>query len=372
MGTAKGAPSFARTIDTLAKNYDVVFISAHKQKYNKKNITTLPCTLGALDKLKSLPLLNYFLYPLWWLIWTRKAYRLGYRAVSGRQPALVYAYEVQAVLPAKWLASQLRRPLVTRFQGTKLQIANLRSLLYKIKYFDHIIALKTPADLVIMTNDGTQGDQVLHALGNKSATRFWLNGVEPPLKQNNEQIKQTRLELGIKPQEKMILMVSRLVPWKRVDRMLKILPKIKDEYRLVVAGDGTEKASLEAMVHNEPVQFLGAVTQEKIDRLFAAADIFVSLYDLSNVGNPLLQAMQTGKAIVTLNNGDTKKFIDNTRGVLLPPNNSVKLANSLNNLITSSRLRRKLGLAAQKYAQQNFWSWQKRMTAETKELKKLL
>ena len=42
------------------------------------------------------------------------------------------------------------------------------------------MALKTPADLYVMTDDGTQGDRVLARLNpaSKQKTRFWRNGLD--------------------------------------------------------------------------------------------------------------------------------------------------------------------------------------------------
>jgi len=69
---------------------------------------------------------------------------------------------------------------------------------------------------------------------------------------------------------------------------------------------------------SDAVRFEGAVPQEEVRRYLWAADVFLSLNELSNVGNPLLEAMACGKAIVTLDAGDTNELIhDAETGVLL-------------------------------------------------------
>jgi glycosyltransferase involved in cell wall biosynthesis len=64
--------------------------------------------------------------------------------------------------------------------------------------------------------------------------------------------------------------------------------------------------------------FEGAVQQQDVVRYLHAADVFLSLNDLSNVGNPLLEAMACGKPIVTVDSGTTGQLIhDGETGILL-------------------------------------------------------
>lgn len=377
MGKNKGAGSFYKTIEGFAKLGKVDFICHGKQIGLPKNVHCYAINTPFLDRLIGISLIKYIAYPIWWIIFNRKAKQISRKIIANSRPDIIYAYEIQSVPVSKNLSTKYNIPLVTRFQGTKLELDKIENWLYQIKYFDHILALKASADLIIMTNDGTQGEKILKKLGNKSKIiKFWLNGVEKPEDFLPMHIKRVRNQLGLQSQQKMMLMVSRLVGWKRVDRMISALPNIRGDYKLFIAGDGPEKFNLEKKVielgKSDQVEFLGAVKQEKIDKLMSVADIFVSLYDLSNVGNPLLQAMSYGKAIVTLNNGDTKQFIDNTRGVLLPSDKPDKLAESINKLLSDSKTRHWLGANAKKYAQENIWSWDERINAETKEVEKLI
>ena len=69
----------------------------------------------------------------------------------------------------------------------------------------------------------------------------------------------------------------------------------------------------------DAVRFEGAVPQADVLRYLWAADAFLSSNDLSNVGNPLLEAMACGKPIVTIDNGATGDLIrDGETGILLP------------------------------------------------------
>ena len=82
---------------------------------------------------------------------------------------------------------------------------------------------------------------------------------------------------------------------------------------MIIKGDGPERKILEQLSNKlgikQYIRFEGASPHNEVPKYFATADIFLSFYDWSNVGNPLLEAMMGGKCIVTLNNGDTGRFI---------------------------------------------------------------
>ena len=60
----------------------------------------------------------------------------------------------------------------------------------------------------------------------------------------------------------------------------------------------------------------------RIKNYFAVTDFFFSMYDLSNVGNPLLEAIRMNKIIFTLDNGDTTNWIKNEEnGFIFPVDN---------------------------------------------------
>ena len=146
---------------------------------------------------------------------------------------------------------------------------------------------------------------------------------------------------------------------------------------LVVVGDGPKREALEQLAEQlgvrEYVRFEGAVPHAEVPKYMAAADIFLSFYDWSNVGNPLLEAMMAGKCIVTLNNGDTGDFVRNgENGILLDYEDLPNLPRVINKLLADEYLRLYLGANARKFAKQHFWSWKERLDAEIKEVKKLL
>ncbi len=76
---------------------------------------------------------------------------------------MFYGYEIFGVPVAFRLAKRYKRPVVSRFQGTILA-PKIGKRLWKIRFWEHIKAFRTPADIIVMANDGTQGDKVLEIL----------------------------------------------------------------------------------------------------------------------------------------------------------------------------------------------------------------
>ncbi|TEB08211.1 GDP-mannose-dependent alpha-(1-6)-phosphatidylinositol monomannoside mannosyltransferase [Pelotomaculum schinkii] len=188
-----------------------------------------------------------------------------------------------------------------------------------------------------------------------------------------------RDKLNIAHTVPILLTVSRLAGWKRVDRAISAMPDVLKSFPncvLMIVGDGTERDKLQSLAKQlgieKSVIFTGAVKQKDVWKYYAIADIFLSLYDLSNVGNPLIEAMRYGKAIITLDIGDTYKVIKNEfNGILLPVNKSDRIAATIVYLLSDEKLRKYLGCNAQEYAKQNFWSWNERMNAELAVVNKL-
>ncbi len=303
--------------------------------------------------------------------------------VLRREPVdLLYAYEVHGALAARRLQRN-RLPAVARFQGTVMH-PHLGSPLRRLRRYEEILALRTPADLYIMTDDGTRGAEVLAGL-NPQATgklRFWRNGLDLDRLRpaDGERRAELRRALDLPGDAFVLLTASRLAAWKRVDRAIAALPEIvaaAPHALLVIVGDGEERASLERQAGElgvaQHVRFAGAVAQERVSDYMQAADALLALADLSNVGNPLLEAMCCGLAIVAVDAGDTKELIrDGETGRLLPSGDAALVARAVIGLVGDDAARQRVVAAARAYAQQHFWTWDERLQAELEEVERLV
>lgn len=378
MDNGKGAPSFHKTIEAyIQSGWKVTLISPDfgvettPELAGLNHLSFKPIFLS-LTKIKGVSFFGRLLHAIQGELCLLRLAQQVVRRAEGA--VIVYAYEVHGVKAGKRLAKEHQLPLVTRFQGTVLAPIPA-TLLNRIRKYPHFSALATKADLTIMTDDGTQGDQVLKRLNNRSTlVKFWRNGVDV----SREAIKSTdlavnlRTALKLEDTDRILLTVSRLAGWKRVDRAIVALAEIarqRDDVKLVIVGDGDEKENLQQLAKKlgvaQFVRFVGAVKQSDVRQYLEVADVFLSLYDLSNVGNPLLEAMACGKPIITLDVGDTRTLIHNEHnGFLMEVHELNKLPSKIEQLLDDQTIAQRLGTQAKITAEQAFWSWEARMKAE--------
>jgi len=373
------------TLRTYAeRGHKVHFICGNRSQeadYTHPNLRTYRFDCPEVKKFFSVRKIGFIFKSLWWLIFQVVSLAHALKIVwKGTRVDLAYGYETHGILAAFLLGKVFRAPIVSRFQGTHLKLL-MGKPFWKIRFWVPYLAMKIPADLVIMTNDGTEGDKVLEALGvDLGKARFWRNGVDK--RQASPGFERSGLisNLGLQPDDKILLAVSRLEKWKRLDRIITAMPallEMDERISLLIVGDGTARAGLEALSRELKVEdhviFLGAVPHDEISDFMQVADIFFSLYDVSNVANPLLEAMTHGKCIVTLDKGATSELIKNeVTGVLLGEDELDTLSECIYGLLTDANRREQLGSKAKDYADSNFWSWEERMDRELQEVESLV
>jgi glycosyltransferase involved in cell wall biosynthesis len=274
-------------------------------------------------------------------------------------------------------------PLVTRFQGTVVYPC-LDDPVQFLRKGEEVVALKAHAALTIMTDDGTQGDLAVARLRGRlpSSFRFWRNGLDLDRLRpaGCDERAAARSALNLDAKRTVVLATSRLARWKRVDRAIRAIAaarKAVPELLLLVVGDGEDRQSLERLTDElglrDWVRFEGAVSHAIMHRYYHACDIFISTNELSNVGNPLLEALACGLPAVTLANGATGSLIrSEENGVLLDESASPEcIGEAVACLAADGGRRRRLGEGARATAEREFWTWNERMSAELREVKAL-
>jgi glycosyltransferase involved in cell wall biosynthesis len=287
-------------------------------------------------------------------------------------PDVIYGHFFQAA-PVAWAVGKIRHiPNITRMYGTFL-FPWLFPAWKRLLKIEDLLAFKIPCNYFIMTNDGTRGDDCAEILGMpKKRLIFLRNGVNKNIHDPSFDKDKFKADLSIPRKHKLIVAVSRLVRWKRVDRLVTAMPAILKECpetTAIIVGDGDQREMLESFCRKQNIQdrvrFVGAVYHEEVYRFFNGADIFVSLYELSNVGNPILEALCCAKCIVSINNGATGKLIRNGKtGILLEENGLHELPEVLIGLLKDDSRRLKFERAALEYAQKNLKSWPERLKME--------
>ncbi|UCX03998.1 glycosyltransferase [Shewanella glacialimarina] len=377
LGKGKGAPSFYKTLKLYNdKEHDVLLLT-----------TEADLELGELSyltvkKIPSLPLIkshflfgsfrlvnklvNYFIYQL-----------IGfcYLLLNLKSHKLIYAYEIGFVPAAKFCGFIRRLAVVSRFQGTILtslveEVSLFKKLYLKIKFLDHIWALKTKTNLSIMTNDGTKGLDVLLLLGrDKDDILFLSNGVDLPDFDNIELSSYTKNQ---KINDIVFSSVSRVQKWKRLDRSIDIFEKFykaNPNSHYNICGDGIELENMKAYVKNKKlchaITFLGSIDKNTVYSVLQDSHYFLSSYSLSNLGNPLFEAIRCNNIVVTLDNGDTAKVIEDcVTGYISPELDYLKNADSLIGSFDNKVLFNEIVCNANKKLDEILVTWDERMNLE--------
>jgi hypothetical protein len=237
------------------------------------------------------------------------------------RPNFIYGYENYGALLGSIVGRILKIPVVKRFQGTPIFVekGKIRNP-EKLKHFILPYSINKYRDYVVMANDGTKGDLALSALGVPSENIFFpINGF---VKENLSSAKKMNLHdrFNLDPEVKTITMLAKLKIWKRVDRGIFLLEKILNKHQslkvhLVIIGDGEMLSTLRKIVINrgleKNVTFAGALTHEDSLSIVNSCDMFWSFYDITNLGNPLLEAAYLEKPIVTTGDRDVNFLFGN-------------------------------------------------------------
>ena len=161
-----------------------------------------------------------------------------------------------------------------------------------------------------------------------------------------------------------ILFVGRLEKRKGVDYLIEAFKQVKQEVpnsRLIVVGPGTRlRHKYEKRIQKselESVFFAGYTSYEDLPRYFKTAHVVCSpATGRESFGIVLLEAMAVGRPIVASNiEGYASVLSHEAEGLLVPPKNSVKLAESLVALLKDEKMRAEMGARGREKALQYDW-----------------
>ena len=150
--------------------------------------------------------------------------------------------------------------------------------------------------------------------------------------------------------------VGRLIPLKRVDKLLEALEKIP-ELGLVVVGDGPERPRLERMAQDlgvsDRVYFSGQRSKRETIGLMAACDFFILNSTHEGLPHVVLEAMALGLPVVATAVGGTPEVVrDGETGILVPTVDG-GLAGVLKRVVNDYELRQSLSQTARHWVCQN-------------------
>lgn len=158
-----------------------------------------------------------------------------------------------------------------------------------------------------------------------------------------------RAELGINTEEIVIGHIGGMIKERDQETLIKAFEMVNKAYgnvKLVVIGDGPEKASLQILsrqLHiDSNVCFVGYV--ENVGEYMSAMDIYVNPTLDEGFGIAVVEAMLANLPVILANAGAHPELIvDKRTGLLYCPLNTIDLAEKLSGLINDASERKRLG-----------------------------
>jgi len=174
--------------------------------------------------------------------------------------------------------------------------------------------------------------------------------VEPFLSANEHRAG-TRRELGYSDEQVVIGKIARLFPLKGHDDLIAAAKQVVQRcphVRFLLIGDGILRPSLERQIADLKLasyfHFAGLVDPSEIPKYLGAMDVLVHTSLREGLARALPQALIAGKPVVSYDiDGAREVCINDETGMLIPPLDTVRLADALVVLSTDDVLRNRLG-----------------------------
>jgi phosphatidylinositol alpha-1,6-mannosyltransferase len=163
-----------------------------------------------------------------------------------------------------------------------------------------------------------------------------------------------------------LLTVSRLVPRKGIDTVLRALPALRSRWpdlRYRIAGDGPDRERLEALAEKlalgGAVDFVGHVADPLLPALYRDATLFVmpvreeqAEASVEGFGIVYLEAAACGLPVIAGDSGGAAEaIVDGQTGLLVPPDDPARLAETALRLLDDEPLRQRMGAAGREWVE---------------------
>ncbi|PHQ90963.1 MAG: hypothetical protein COB42_04155 [Sulfurimonas sp.] len=301
----------------------------------------------------------------------------GYKIVKSKEIDILYGGGPHGVLAAHLINMCIKNKkyVISRYYGIWNLYNDFLVNKKKIKLllnWDILLSLWLKSSKVIITNDGTEGNKALKKIRTYNMKRlsFFVNGTNY-IKSTNKNMMSAYT-------------VCRLVQGKRIDRIINIVNYIVhvlgvSNFIYNIIGDGQELKNLKKMVDklnlNNNIIFHGAKINMALENITKDSAIFFSTYDVSNVANPLLEAIRAHKIIFTLNNGDTSSWIKHKiNGFIYDIEDSLyeTIARDVVDLFENQNLQNQIFRNIESTEKEKLWTWDERLESEYQEIYKLV
>lgn len=215
---------------------------------------------------------------------------------------------------------------------------------------DRCVGVGEAVRQALIANEGLPADRV----------EVVYNGVDTSTFAGDANRAESRRLLGAEPSEFVIVQVARLDYLKDHDTALRAMARARQsmpQARLVLIGDGPERAAIEHRIHElqlgDAVQVLG--TRNDVKRLLPGADVFLLTSISEGIPLTVIEAMSASLPVVATDVGGVGEVVVNGEtGLLAPARDDAAVAAAIQRLAMDSELRVRFGIAGRERARDRF------------------
>jgi glycosyltransferase involved in cell wall biosynthesis len=288
------------------------------------------------------------------------------RVVRAWKPDLVHCHGTRAAFFSAWvgtLAPPLLPPLLYTVHGLsyRKEMGRLRTTLFQLVE----AWASQAAQAVISVSQTDLKDMLQRGLLERRRAFHLPNAVVAERFAGGDR-QAARRKLGLPTDAAVVGTVSRLVPQKAVDDLLRAAAAVPDLF-LVVVGEGPERPALECLIAElgigERVRLLGS--RGDVPELLPALDIFALSSRWEGEPIALLEAMAAGlPCVATATEGAVEILQDSGAGLLTPVGDPGDLAEALKVLARDPDRRQAMSRAARQAVAERTYARSARRLAE--------
>lgn len=290
---------------------------------------------------------------------------------TGRNYSIIHANFFMSALVASHIKKILHIPYVVTFHalGVVRQLHQQEKDKFPPERVDIERFVVQDADMIIAECPQDREDLVNYYDAPVSKIAVVQCGFNPsefyPIKKE-----EAREKLHLSKTEFVLLQLGRMVPRKGIDNVIRAMSRLRNKVRLLVVGGEAEKATImntpEARrLHDiaehervcDRVEFTGRKCRNELKYYYAAADVFITTPWYEPFGITPLESMACGTPVIGANVGGIKYSVaDGRTGLLVPPNDPVTLAASIDRCIEDPLLLRTMSTEAIRWVNK-FFTW---------------
>jgi len=278
-----------------------------------------------------------------------KFYRIMASVVKEKKPDICFytSYMSWTALPA----IIMKVPFVQMLHGEEISFTKMRSL--PTRLILHLLCSRV--DWILFNSEYSR--QLLRLLSDSFLEKASILGsaIDTEVTWTTERRSEARANLEW-PEFPAILTVARFVHTKGVDIVIRAMPYILVVYptcRYVVVGDGDHRSECEALACElqltDNVMFLGRISHESKEHVYAASDVFVMTSrrgtrgEEEGFGLTFLEANLQGLPVVGSRCGGIPTSVEHEgSGILVPQEDPVAVSDAVIRLLKNEDLREKM------------------------------